>query len=350
MLNLEIIEYFPKGIRRNQTIYTQEYTVNLPIEGPPTIDVIEDVNGEKVKREVVVHLPVNQIAVPYEIWRNYRERRNIRKKPYNEFRFPNELVANISRIKLEDGSLHWEEDLTDWCVIDLLRGSGIPSGSMLYQMPKYDAKIISKAFAPSGPMAVVTTTDERILLGVRGGKAHFDGRIIPFPSGFPTYNHSTGVFETPWTGLNRESLEELGLALYSNGYDFSSDVKDVYLIGVVRGNHGDNGAWNPTPVFVVDTKLTSGQLRELHRQHASEGYEHERVILVDNKALATLMKGDYQVGDMRIEYSKLIDNGVGAKLLYGRHMFGDGWYEDITHELTKNPRYETVITEGNPFR
>ncbi len=332
MIKLEIIEYFPEKIRRGSIKYTQAYTVNLPIKGPATVDVGEGA----AKKEVVVHFPVNYIEASDAVSQAYVAEREKRRSP--DFRYPNELVANLISFYLNaDGFLQWKENMTDWSVLN-----GILRNGLLYEMPKEEQERILRKLAPSAPAAVVESTDGYIVVGGRGEDFHLAGQIMPFPAGHPVYNPSTDSLESPWEALDRESREELNFSL--------GEAKSFCIIGAVRGHHGSYGSWNPAIVYCIEAGLDIKQLEERHK-NAPDRPENKIFLPTpaDSRHLSEFLKTKVFERDGRGRH-KLIDNGLGELLLYGRYRFGDSWYEQLIQELTSDPRYETAITEGNPFK
>lgn len=361
MINLEIIEYFPKGVRLGDITYGRQYTVNLPVEGPATMDFKgeRDAEGNYPTKTIELPVPVNRIEVPANFVQEYIKERKLRRSP--NFRFPNELIANLHRFRLDDGVLNWSETLTDWSVLGGGEKRGILRGGLLDGLPEDEKKRLSREFAPTAPGDIVESADGYIVVGTRGGGTYLEGRVMPFPVGHPVYeynqrNPNISHLQTPMQALSKQTIRELDLPVYADMIGVSGAVKDLYTIGAVRGNHGDHGSWNPCVVFVLESKWTTEQLREGYKR-AVDRYEHERFIPVpiDRKVLTSLLRGEYEYGTeegqrVKIPFSRLIDNGLGELLLYFRYRFGDGPYEQIFHELTTDPRYETTITEGNPFR
>lgn len=214
---------------------------------------------------------------------------------------------------------------------------------MLYGLPEEERKRISRQLAPNSSVAVVENSQGNILLGVRGPGTHQEGRLMPFPAGHPEYNHATGHLETPFQALSVESDEELGHPLYDErSGGFKSDVSDAYAVGMVRCDNGDFKTWHIATVFVIDSKRTDRELEEGYACSVDR-YEHGKILFlpIDSKVLANFIIQ---------RYPQLIDNGLGVLIVYGRSRFGHSWSENLVHKLNTDTRYETTITEGNPFK
>ena len=227
--------------------------------------------------------------------------------------------------------------MTDWSVVN-----GVLRKGLLYEMPKEVQERILRKLAPSAPAAVVESSDGYIVIGGRGEDFHLAGMIMPFPAGHPVYNPSDGSLEKPWKALDRKSRAELNFPL--------EEAERFCIIGAVRGHCGSYGAWNPAIVYFIEAGLDIRQLEERHKD-APDRPENEIFLPTpaDPLYLSEFIKANVLKRDERGGH-KLIDNGLGELLLYGRFRFGDLWYEQLIQELTRDPRYETTISEGNPFK
>jgi len=338
MHNLEIIEYFPKGVKPKDIFYKQDNSVNLPLEGPAIVHRIE---ADGTKKEVLLPFPVTHIEVPESFSTNYLRERQKRALP--EFPYPNEAIANLLKFQLgPDNILYWEENLTDFATV-----SSVLRPGLLADLPDAEQKRILRGLAPTAPGAVVESSDGYIILGVRGSTVHAQGRIMPFPVGHPRYNvhrnPERNSLEDPLQALSRQSVTEMNFPLYSGDMNnVFGGAKDVYVIGAMRGKNRQAGSWNPLVSFLVEAKWDSRQLNEGY-QVAVDKYEHERFLTlpIDQREVSKFIKDNY---------NRLIDHGLGQLLFHGRFRFGDKWYEQLVQELTRDERYQATITEGNPFK
>lgn len=339
MHNLEVIEYFPKGIKPKNIFYEQHQSVNLPVEGPAIVHTIE---SDGTKKEVKLPFPVNHIEVPSAFSDSYLKERQ--KRASVGFPYPNEAIANLSRFQSDpnDNVLYWEENLTDFATV-----SSVLRPGLLADLPDDGQKRILKGLAPTAPGAIVESSDGYIILGVRGGAVHAQGRIMPFPVGHPRYNvhrnPERNSLEDPLQALSRQSVTEMNFPLYSGDMNnVFGAAKDIYVIGAMRGKNRQAGSWNPLVSFVIESKWNSTQLNEGY-QIAVDKYEHERFL--------TLPIDPGEVSQfIRANYNRLNDHGLGQLLFHGRFRFGDNWYEQLVRELTTDEKYQATITEGNPFK
>ncbi len=329
MINLEIIGEFPNGVRENGILYSQHYTISLPVQGPATIDV----GTGELKKEFRVPFPVLTARTTADFVKFYNQRRETRRS--QEFKFPNELVANIRRLEMQkNGFLYWEENLTDWALIDSLR-KGI-----LYSLPEHESRRMLRDFAPHGPIAIVETSDGDIIQAERAKGAYLEGGLMPIPAGFCNYDPTIGTLERPFHAIGRENAEELGWPLFNENKQLSTDVSDLYIIGTVRGNHGDHGSWNPATIFVVASKLSTQRVIDTFKKYGEKSentnlipvpidYKNLRKFAIDNRA-------------------RLIDNGLGALLLYIGHRHGGYFKEELSRDLVRLDS-GIKIKEDNPF-
>jgi len=338
MHNLEVIEYFPKGIKPKDIFYIQHNSVNLPVEGPAIIHRIED---DGTKKEVRLPFPVTHVEVPESLSDNYLRERQ--KRASSGFPYPNEAIANLLRFGLEtaDSTLYWEENLTDFATV-----SSVLRPGLLADLPDDEQKRILRGLAPTAPGAIVESSDGYIILGVRAGTVHAQGRIMPFPVGHPRYNvHKNperNSLEDPLQALSRQSVTEMNLPLYSGDMNNVFGVaKDIHVIGAMRGKNRQDGSWNPLVSFLLESKWNSKQLNEVY-QTAVDKYEHEGFLTlpVDQREVAKFIRDNY---------NRLNDHGLGQLMFHGRFRFGDNWYEQLVQELTRDDRYQATITEGNIF-
>ncbi|MBI2971774.1 MAG: hypothetical protein HYY37_05135 [Candidatus Aenigmarchaeota archaeon] len=319
MHQLEIFAYFPHGMPKGRINYRQKHTVTLPVDGPATVDIIED----GTKREITVPFPVYSVDAPLTFAHAYRAERERRRSPsYN----PNELVANLCVFRPDEDSVYWEENMTDWATI-----AGVLRPGMVASLPGKERSRFLRLLAPIAPLGIVESSDGYLALGVRG-RIHLEGKILPFPAGHPVYDAAQQKMETPFQALERLAYTEMGFQL-------ESDVKKaMYCIGAVRGT-SIPGSWVPAVPFIVESSWTARQLYEGYETAAAR-YENRRFMRlpIDRKQLTALIENDCR---------NIVDNGLAALLLYGRFRFGETWYEERCQDLTKT--YHATIVETNPF-
>ncbi len=312
---IEVIDFYKSGIKPSEITHTFTQTITVPYKSK----ILAEIDG----KEVEVRFPRDPIEVPDWLAEKF-EQNWIEVKNSNP-KITNRVIANLK--KFDVIRKQWQENLTDFKTL-----SGLRAGILAELEEELQDKLLTK-FAPTGIGAVVETSDEKLILGIRG-KIHLEGKIMPFPAGHPEYTQNN--LENPLQALTREAIEEMNLPLSSEEYE------ELYLIGMVRdrGTTFDpKGSWNPLATFYVKTKLDSASLSKTCLS-ATDKYEHLRILISqsDEKILSKIIEE---------LYPKFVGNGLGELLLYGRFKFGEKWYEGCKTKLCR--KYKARIREGNPF-
>jgi len=332
MHKIEIIDFYENGVKLNEINYVFTPTITVPYKSK----VVTNVDKEQVE----IKFPRISPKIPYEVSEGF-ETTWIRTKEKNP-EVTNGIIANLQKLDYQNGELVWQENLTDFKTL-----SGIRSGILADLEEELQDRLLTQ-LAPTAPGAVVETSDDQFILGVRGGRVHLEGKIMPFPVGHPKYNFhknpSQNYLENPIQSLSRQAITEMSLPLYSPDMNKVYGVaKELSLIGVVRDRgttENKSGSWNPLPTFYIKTKWDAEQCRNGY-ETAIDKYEHERFLTIDIDE-TTLSKTIEEF------YSRFVGNGLGELLLYGRFRFKDKWYENTIKKLEK--KFKTQIKEGNPFQ
>ncbi|MEM5855610.1 MAG: hypothetical protein QW472_04830 [Candidatus Aenigmatarchaeota archaeon] len=329
---IEIIDFYRKGVKPNEINYIFVPSIIVPYKSK----VIADVDSNQIEinfpRTSVTGMP-NSLAEEFEqVW--------VKIKKTNP-KLTNSIIANLQKLRYTNGELQWQENLTDFKTL-----SGLRLGIFAKLEEELQDNLLAQ-LAPTSPGAVVETSDDKLILGVRGKKVHLDGKIMPFPVGHPRYifhrNPSQNYLENPLQSLARQAITEMNLPLYSPDMNRVYGVaKEILLIGVVRDRgttENPSGSWNPLPTFFIKTKWDAELCRRGY-ESAVDKYEHERFLTIhaDETALSKTIEEFYP---------RFVGNGLGELLIYGRFRFGDKWYEKCILKLVK--KYKARIKEGNPF-
>ncbi len=149
------------------------------------------------------------------------------------------------------------------------------AGSKTRGMPKYDVQI---KFQPISVGNVLFTSDNKLVLGYRGGQNYSDVMMV-VPAGSSEPHLERGA---AWGSYNQENLEELKFT--------KEDYQSAELVGRATESLMARGGWHYW-VFRTRTQMTSEQLKQ-HWLTAVDRKEHHHLEVydADPEKLLGLMK------------------------------------------------------------